>query len=313
MTKLAVCDWDTPIFKIASITQSNYKAYHVETGKFLGDWVAQKDFFKQNKDYTKTDVRFEKEPEVITSYDVHKMAHKAISNNIKTTINNTMADDYLLVIQGEGNFRTDIATIKPYKGNRPKDKPILLPELKEWTASNFKSEVTQGEETDDVVAKYGWKALYDADYDEYKAGELVIMVHTDKDIDQVPGKHMNPDTGEIYYIDMDTACYNFLYSVLLGDSADNIPGIEKMPKGCLKALGVSDKEMRGVGEVTAKKLLELGSGPEDWWMIVVWCYKAAYEERWLEVLTENCRLLYLRSEDDEMYDVESILRGLNLC
>jgi len=65
-----------------------------------------------------------------------------------------------------------------------------------------------------------------------------IIVTVDKDLDQIPGMHCNPDTERIYEVSPDQAELYRCKQVLTGDSTDNYPGC------------------RGIGSRKADKILE---------------------------------------------------------
>lgn len=56
-------------------------------------------------------------------------------------------------------------------------------------------------------------------------GDNTLIVHTDKDLDQIPGNHFNYKKSEFYDISEDTAELNLWTQVITGDSIDNIKGI----------------------------------------------------------------------------------------
>lgn len=325
---IVIIDLDTPIVSAASVCQYNYKAY--VDGVFRGRWVSQENFFDQavkemdeNGDpvrFVKGEegVEFEKIAEVIDDlgFDIISRGKSAIKASIQNIVRATGADEFVALVQGPNNFRYDVATIQEYKGNRP-PKPLLVNDLKEWVMKAFPLNAirSDGEESDDIISRYGWEAWANRNNPDHPT---TILAHIDKDIDQVPGRHYNFNKKEFYDITPEEGCYNFLLSVLEGDRSDNIPGLQELPhhpdcdKSVGQLLGVSKTKKTAVGKKTAQNLLAIGKTPFEWWCIVVWCYKAQYGDKWLDVLTENCQLLYLRRRENEMYDVESVLKRMEL-
>jgi 5'-3' exonuclease len=57
-------------------------------------------------------------------------------------------------------------------------------------------------------------------------GDNTLIVHTDKDLDQIPGNHFNYKKPEFYDISEDTAQLNLWTQVITGDSIDNIVGLK---------------------------------------------------------------------------------------
>jgi len=101
-------------------------------------------------------------------------------------------------------------------------------------------------------------------------------------------------------IDDITAKRNFCMQVLTGDSTDNIPGIPK------------------VGEVTARKTLNISGGDHSKWPTLV---KGLYEKRigkgWQKELQLNMQLIRILKEPQptltlEMLDQPVLVQGLDI-
>lgn len=102
-----------------------------------------------------------------------------------------------------------------YKANRKKlDKPKYLSELREYTINTLGFCQVKGYEADDLVNMC-----------KEQLGDNTLIVHTDKDLDQIPGNHFNYKKSEFYDISEDTAELNLWTQVITGDSIDNIKGI----------------------------------------------------------------------------------------
>lgn len=129
---------------------------------------------------------------------------------------------------------TDIKGTKPYKGNRP-DKPEFMEKwetvLKEHLNKNHCIHYCEGIEADDAVS-ICMSLFKDS-----------ILCGIDKDLRQIPGKHFNYQRDKWYMFEVseEEAITNLNIQLLVGDSSDNIPGLE------------------GVGEVKAKKILNIDS------------------------------------------------------
>jgi hypothetical protein len=179
-------------------------------------------------------------------------------------------DDYQLFLTGKGNFRDDIAVTKPYKGNR---EGFVRPEhyqyLREVMIDEYGASVSYGEEADDVVAY----ASCTGDY---------ILVHVDKDLDQLKGHHYNPVKNEWYYVNEFEGLYSFYTQMCTGDRTDNIPGLA------------------GIGPAKAKKLLKDCATEEDLAQAVWKAYQDA--NHGLEYYREQGQLLWLRRKPDELWE-----------
>jgi len=102
-----------------------------------------------------------------------------------------------------------------YKANRKKlEKPRFLKELTAYAIETLGFCRVDGYEADDLVNMC-----------KEQLGDNTLIVHTDKDLDQIPGNHFNYKKLEFYDISEDTAQLNLWTQVITGDSIDNIKGI----------------------------------------------------------------------------------------
>jgi hypothetical protein len=179
-------------------------------------------------------------------------------------------DDYRAWITGKTNFRFEVATTVPYKGNRkdapkPKHYEALRKHLMKLGAK-----MSEGEEADDSVGIASTEGNY-------------WIVHVDKDLDQLPGWHYNPVKDEEYYVTEFEGLYSFYKQILTGDRVDNIEGI------------------RGIGPVKADKILKDCTTEEE---LYAACIKA-YDGNTDRVL-ENGQLLWLRRKTNQMWQPPSV-------
>jgi len=143
--------------------------------------------------------------------------------------------------------RHDQAIQKQYQGNRiDKPKPRHLNILREWMSHDFPATMHQNCEADDGMSSMQYAAI--------ARGErhLSIIATKDKDLNQVPGLHVDWDTGVI--VDADAFGHTYLYNrngqqvlkgfgqkffwaqMLMGDTADNTQGLPKLPGYVLNAI-----------------------------------------------------------------------------
>src|SRR5579863_6681341 len=121
-------------------------------------------------------------------------------------------------ITGKTNFREQIATIQPYKGNRDKlHKPVHYGALRDYLLGAG-AVLVEGMEADDEVSIRAWAALGKA------KRRACIVASIDKDLDQIPGKHYNPQKDEFYEVGRLDADQWFYRQCLTGDSVDNVAG-----------------------------------------------------------------------------------------
>ena len=199
---------------------------------------------------------------------------KAAKARLKEWLDNLLyftleIEDYQLFLTGKGNFRDDIAKTQPYKGNRVGFvKPEHYQLCRDVMIDDYGASVSFGEEADDVVA--------------YKSREKpYIMVHVDKDLDQLSGCHYNPVKNEWYDVSEFEGLYSFYTQMLTGDRTDHIPGLA------------------GIGPAKAKKILK-GMETEQELAEAVWkAYQDAGHD--IDYYTEQGTLLWLKRTPEEVW------------
>lgn len=189
-----------------------------------------------------------------------------------------------VLIDGDGNFRNRIATMRPYKGNRPPDsKPKMFNEIRQYLLDQWDAEVIYDEETDDRMTIL--QTQYAAE------GKKSIIVGVDKDYLQCPGWILNPNKG-FHKVHPQEGQWRLYVQCLTGDSADNIPGCYKC--GPKKAASAVPKK----------------GTPKQMWDTVVAeyaesmrVYPSHYPGGMLpeDAAIENMRLVYLRREPGEIW------------
>lgn len=193
-------------------------------------------------------------------------------------------DDVMIFIDGDGNFRNKLWTIKPYKGTRMAPKPVLYPDIREYLAKRGAITVYD-QESDDAIAILATRLQ--------EKGETVIICGVDKDLLQIPAIHKNPLKGwrRVTPAQGQLALYR---QCLTGDPVDNIGG-------CYKC-----------GPKKAEKLLPSEDMPaEEMWAIVLKAYDdsirtygpdtCGYDNAKAAAI-ENMRLVYLRRKYDELWE-----------
>lgn len=136
-----------------------------------------------------------------------------------------------------GNFRKQLATVLPYKGNRsPLAKPKWLQETRDYLIAYQGAKCAEEEEADD---RLGIRATEERE----KGNEEVVICSIDKDLDQIEGHHYNWVRKEAYHVNEKDAIRSFYTQLLVGDRTDNIPGIAGVgPKGAERILEGYSKE-----------------------------------------------------------------------
>lgn len=161
------------------------------------------------------------------------------------------ATERKLYVKGKGNFREAIAITKGYKDNR-KDtaKPAHLPAIYQYLIDVQGATTCDGMEADDYVSVMLYQDYLACGGDRDKA--KVVVSSCDKDLNNTPGWHHHPRTGEVVWYSDIQATRHFWYQMLVGDKADNIGGLPLLPEWICSKYDVSKK---GVGEAAGRKLM----------------------------------------------------------
>ena len=175
-------------------------------------------------------------------------------------------DEYEAYLTGSNNFRYAVAKTVPYKGNRVHEKPVMLQMLREYAVKDWGFIIVDGIEADDAV---GILATERPD---------CVMVHIDKDIDMIPGKHYNFVKRVWYDVNEFEAIHKFYMQLLMGDRTDNILGV------------------KGVGLKKAEKLLAEATNEKELYNICLRSY-----ENNLDYLTENANLLWIQQSQRKVW------------
>lgn len=151
---------------------------------------------------------------------------------IESIMDGSKADSYkgYLTANDKSNFRFALAKTQEYKGNR-KDmkKPIHYDALREYVIKYYDAEVIYNQEADDALG-----------IEQTKRPDKTVICSIDKDLDMIPGYHYNADKDQFYVAEdpgtlrlsddrhklYGTGLKWFYAQMLLGDSADNIPGLK---------------------------------------------------------------------------------------
>jgi len=176
------------------------------------------------------------------------------------------AETYQGYLTGKDNFRNEIATTAPYKGNRSAPKPKHLQLIRDYLVSAWDFKVSEGQEADDSIAIAHVE-------NEYKS----IIASIDKDFLQLRGNHWNFVKKEMTVVSEEEALKNFYRQVLTGDRVDNIIGL------------------KGIGPVKADKILRECESAAEMYSACVQAYGST------ERVIENCRLLWLRREANQLW------------
>jgi len=150
-----------------------------------------------------------------------KTLEEAISSAnsyLQGLLNGTNVEEFNLFFTVGKNFRYEI--YPEYKANRiGKEKPPFFDEVKTYLINEYKGIHGYNLEADDLLVIYKNKLINEQI--EY------IVVSTDKDINNLEGRHYNIKENVLVNIDKQFAAEYFWKSMITGDTADNIKGLPK--------------------------------------------------------------------------------------
>ncbi len=136
-----------------------------------------------------------------------------VDDHINKILERVSATSYQLYLTSDdrSNFRYSIATIQPYKGNRPSDKSFWYEQLRRYLIDRWGAQVVHGMEADDAIGI------------QQDSGSIIVSV--DKDLNNIPGLHYNELEDKIYEVSEIDSLRNFYKQCLIGDRVDNILGL----------------------------------------------------------------------------------------
>lgn len=312
MTKLLLIDADTVLVAAAAQQQVNkclVTNLEQDRKKLFESKTAFNEWAKENN-RDKSNYSFETVSSVVGE---PRFAFQSIKQKIEGIVEASGCSDYRVCIQGEGNFRKFYESkFVDYKGQRTA-KPLLFQECFEFMVKKYKEKcvVSEGIETDDYVNIAAWESYNTAKKSRNKDKADVVVAYVDKDITaNGRGWFINYNKLEegVFWNDEFSQYKAFWTQVLMGDNADNIPGLEKLHPITKERFKISRD---GVGPVAASKILEGLKTEREMIARVSECYSVSWEEDWQERLQDNCFFLYLQRKPNERFDLIEYVRSLN--
>jgi 5'-3' exonuclease len=189
-------------------------------------------------------------------------------------------EEYKAFLTGPNNFRYKI--YPAYKANRVnKDKPLYLKDCQDYLVSEYKAVVSDGCEADDLLG--------------INQTEDSVIYSIDKDLLMIPGHHFNFVTGIYKEISELDGLKQFYRQMLIGDTADNVKGVD------------------GIGKVKATKLIDHLETEEEMSEVVYLLYDTP------ERFAVNADLLWIWRHNGETYTkrmdrgTEEILYNIGLA
>ena len=192
-----------------------------------------------------------------------------------------------------------------YKGNRKQPKPLHYQLLKEYLIEQRNAIVAVDEEADDLMgieqSKY-IKEFLQANYLEHWE---TIICSIDKDLLQIPGNHYNFVKDEFITITEDEGIHFFYLQLLMGDKADNIPGITGI--GVAKATNILESYLGDTEEV----IFKIVQNSYRNWLQDFWADQGDWTELQEQYMNDmillNGQMLKIRTYKDELWQLPTNL------
>ena len=214
-------------------------------------------------------------------------AFKAISGSERVVC-------HLTAPESNKGWRYAVATVKPYQGQReggrkPKNWRCLRDWFETYNGSQFHTQTWTDREADDGMAYHS----------QVLGPNLAVIATADKDMRMFSGIHIDWKTYDITHVP--PGCFElvvptgkmyghkwFWQQLLQGDTADNIPGLEKVRK--------PNGKFGPCGEKTAEKILLNTRDNADALNRVSAQYRGYYGRQWADRLSEQAILLWMRTD-----------------
>jgi hypothetical protein len=262
-----VVDGDSVAYKAAFSTQ--YQTYHIEEEEIA---------FRYQKDcisWLSLNFDADERPDPVKIQVLEPLNHSfhIVNKIIEGIATDTKASELVIYISGENNFRKNIPYPVVYKGGRP-DKPIHLPEIREFLIRKHGAIVCDNHEADDAIGIYAY------------ANVGCTIASVDKDLRMLAGKHYHLDKKDFTEVTELDGIRSFYKQMLVGDRVDNIIGVDK------------------IGTKTAEKLIDKLYGEAEMDRVVKEKYKEFFKDNWHQMYRANKDLLWILRSTEELEGVQ---------
>lgn len=275
---VAEIDGDVLVYRSSFGAQkTRYNVQHGDKPVRTFETAKLRDAWLKEEGLTKADVTITPWVDVLDEGVAIHLAKKNLQH-ILDELGTEKYNIYLTV--GEGNYRYQVATTMPYKGNREQPKPVHYEAVKKYYLRNGAIPVTDMEADDHMAVK--------ASINPTKS----VICTIDKDLNQVPGLHYDWDkasskdvnkVGLKYKVTKEQGAKFFMKQLITGDKTDNIPGIP------------------GAGPAKASTLIDCFSSTTEGLVSAFEAVTLSYESAGFDeaYMTEMGRLLWMKRSFDE--------------
>lgn len=311
MGRILYIDADTILYSSAAKEEIN-KCLATNTinnkSKLFESKTSFNEWHKEHSTHPKEVYTFQQEKELVGEI---AFACKSVRSKIEGIVEKAGCDDFRVCIQGIGNYRNEyVSKYVDYKGQRT-GKPLLYSDVFNYVLKKYKDKVivTSDEESDDFLCKLAWKHWNEK---HTIKDSPIVVAYVDKDIQQnCPGVLLNYfKLEEGLFLNTHEMQYKgFWKSVLTGDTADNVGGILQLSSETKKRYGI---KTNGCGAVAATRIICAAESEKDCAERVLEAYKYSWSDDYMERLQDMCFFLWLRREEDEMFDLKKYLNKLGV-
>jgi len=214
-------------------------------------------------------------------------AISSANSYLQGLLNGTSVEEFNLFFTVGKNFRYEI--YPEYKANRiGKEKPPFFNEVRDYLVKEYNGISGYNLEADDLLVIYKNKCI--AEQKEY------IVISTDKDINNLEGRHYNIKENVLVNIDKQFAAEYFWKSMITGDTADNIKGLPG------KGPAFADKLFLNIDDVESYRNLVLNE------------YITKFgEENGINEFYKNYKCLKIKDSHENVEFIEPIKKHRSLC
>ena len=231
--------------------------------------------FEDKRDVEEYAKKYDTEIETAVQPEPVEHCLSSVKRLLARIVEGSGCSTHTVLLSGSTNFRTSVAKLQEYKGNRISEKPYHYLNIRNYLVDVKHAEIVEGEEADDQLSVRC-----------VQQGHMIATI--DKDLRNTAGWHFNWDKDEepveINEVEADR---NFYTQLLTGDSTDNIPGLFK-----LTGKRATAKSKAPIQEMT---------DPADMYKHVYKVYADAECANVADTLLEIGRLLWMRREDGETW------------
>tara|TARA_R110000744_G_C19371770_1_gene563210 strand:- start:60327 stop:61379 length:1053 start_codon:yes stop_codon:yes gene_type:complete len=305
-------------------TQTEFWGHYL---KKEGGWLGDVNKDKESKGLpTASPDEFVLTPVVRLVPDAEMVVKGRFKNKVETIKVQPWCSDIEICFGVGENFRYEMAETIPYKNSRP-PKPLMYETVKDYMLYKYANKmcIVEGVETDDIVAQKLHEAWERSGHNHDNLDTIGLLI--DKDLKQFPSIQVNFDKLEegLVKITELEAAKNLAVQMLMGDNIDSIPGLPLLDDSLFEKYKLR-KTKKGVGETSAKGVVNSATSVQEVYERVVEAYRLHYGETktqfishngvmsdrdWLDQLNERYRLLRMRTDvTKDVGHVIDFLKGL---